>query len=121
MRTPPESVRVFPIVLWESRSVTLAMAALIALDLKIDQGTATVVAAFFVLLGSAWQSYMLSKVHTLVNSNFSEAKAARAIAEAALKTSQDLNTHLQQQLDAKTVQVQPTTVTLPTLKGLPDA
>jgi hypothetical protein len=44
---------------------------------------------------------MLARVHKLTNSNFSEAKAARVVAEQALKTSQDLNLHLQQQLDSK--------------------
>lgn len=97
-----EVVRAFPLILWNAKSISVASAGLfLALDLTIDQGLATVVAAFFVLAASLWQSYMLSKVHTLVNSNFSEAKAARSIAEAALKTSQDLNLHLQQQLDAR--------------------
>lgn len=117
-----EAIRVFPLVLWNAKTINVASAGLLlALDLKIDQGTATVIAALFALMASVWQSYMLSKVHTLVNSNFSEAKAARVAAEASLKTSTDLNVHLQQQLDAKTVQVQPTTVTLPTPTGGTDA
>lgn len=74
---------------------------LVALDLKIDQPTATIIVAVMVMLTSMWQSWTLTKVHTLVNSNFTEAKAARVAAEAALKTSQDLNVHLQHQLDAK--------------------
>ncbi len=44
------------------------------------------------------QYLLLGRVHTLVNSNFSEAKAARLAAEAALETSQRLNYSLRAQL-----------------------
>jgi hypothetical protein len=73
----------------------------VAFAVNLDAPAATVIAAFFVMASSMWQSWMLTKVHTLVNSNFTEAKAARAAAEAALKTANDLNLHLQQQLDSK--------------------
>jgi len=88
-------------VVIKSWVVSALTTGLVALDVKIDQSVATVIVGIFVMVASMWQSYMLTKVHTLVNSNFSEAKAARALAEAALKTSQDLNLHLQQQLDAR--------------------
>ncbi len=91
--------KVFTIVLLNSKLISFTAAILVALDLKLDQPTATVIVAFFVAVSSMWQSYTLSRVHTLVNSNFTEAKLARVAAEAALKTSQDLNVHLQQQLD----------------------
>lgn len=71
------------------------------MNLVIDQGLATVLIALFVAISSMWQSYMLNKVHTLTNSNFSEAKAARVIAENALKTAEMLNVSLQRQLDIK--------------------
>ncbi len=44
------------------------------------------------------QYLLLGRVHTLVNSNFSEAKAARQTAELALETSQQLNHSLRAQL-----------------------
>ena len=69
--------------------------------LSVDQGTATIMAAVVLALSSMWQSWMLGKVHTLVNSNFTEAKFARQVAESALKVAVDLNTHLQHQLDLK--------------------
>lgn len=77
------------------------MPILFAIELKIDAGLATVITAFFVLVSSTWQSWMLNRVHTLVNSNFSEAKAARSAAETALKIANDLNSALQLQLDRK--------------------
>lgn len=48
-----------------------------------------------------WQSYMLAKVHTLTNSNFSEAKAARLKAEEALTAANALNARLEEQLRDK--------------------
>lgn len=77
------------------------MHSIFALELKLDSGLATVVAAILLFISSTWQSWILNKVHILVNSNFSEAKAARLAAEAALKTANDLNTNLQLQLDRK--------------------
>lgn len=67
----------------------------------IDAPTATIIVALIVAAASIWQSFMLSKVHTLVNSNFTEAKQARAVAEAALKTAQELAQHLQRELDVQ--------------------
>ncbi len=71
----------------------------------LDAGSATVIAAFLLFASSVWNTHKLGQVHTLVNSNFTEAKAARLAAEAALKTATELNTSLQQQLDsqAKTI------------------
>ena len=77
----------------------------LAMSFELTDAAATVIVGLLVLAGSMWQSWTLSRVHKLVNSNFTEAKAARIAAEAALKTSQDLTIHLQQQLDAKSVAI----------------
>lgn len=86
--------------------VAVGVSVIPALFLAVQTFTVTepmamVVVGFLVMFASLWNTYKLAQVHTLVNSNFTEAKAARLIAEAALKTSQDLNVHLQQQLDMK--------------------
>ncbi len=67
--------------------------------LTIDAPTATVIVAVIVAVTQVWQTFIMLHVRTLVNSNFTEAKLARLTAETALKTSQELNLHLQQQLD----------------------
>lgn len=73
--------------------------------LTIDSSTATVLVALFVAVSSVWNTYILNKVHTLTNSNFTEAKAARATAEAALKASNDLNVTLQHELDLRSTTI----------------
>lgn len=60
---------------------------------------ATIIGAILLFVSSCYQTYTLSKVHTLVNSNFTEAKQARITAEANLIASQDLALKLQKQLD----------------------
>jgi hypothetical protein len=67
----------------------------------ISPALATIIAGILYLIGQVWSAYMLSKIHTLVNSNFSEAKAARLVAENALKAAQEINLHLQRELDGK--------------------
>lgn len=91
------------VIIFNLKTQALVLFGLLAFDLKIDAPTATVMVAALVAASSMWQSWMLSRVHTLVNSNFTEAKAARTAAEAALKTSQDLVANLQQQLDRRGV------------------
>lgn len=59
----------------------------------------TLIIGILVFLSSIYQTYKLSQVHTLVNSNFTEAKQARLAAEAALATSQALAKSLQEKLD----------------------
>ena len=98
---------------WPSPIVLLMPPVLYGFALTIDQATATVIVGVIVALSSCWQTWKLGQVHTLVNSNFTEAKAARVAAEASLKTSQDLNVHLQQQLDARTGVVPQTPAPLP--------
>src|SRR6185503_16039289 len=71
-----------------------------AFDITVNPEGASVLLALIVLLQNIYQSKQLHNVHKVVNSNFAEAKKARAAAESALKTSQDLCVHLQQQLDA---------------------
>lgn len=79
----------------------------------ITEPVSVVLVAALVALSQMWQSFMLSKVHTLVNSNFTEAKAARLAAEKALLTSQVLNTHLQNEIALIRQQPQVITVTAP--------
>lgn len=86
---------------WPAPALLLIPPVVMGFALTIDQSTATIIAAVLLMLSSCYQTWKLGQVHTLVNSNFTEAKFARAAAEAALKTSQDLNLHLQQQLDAR--------------------
>ncbi len=93
--------KMMTIVATSAKVQAFALLALVALDIKVDQPTATIVVALLVAISSMWQSWTLTKVHTLVNSNFTEAKAARLAAEAALKTQQDLNVELRQQLALK--------------------
>jgi hypothetical protein len=76
---------------------------LLAFSLTIDQPTATVVVATLVAVSQIYNTWTLNTVHTLVNSAMTEAKNDRKNALAALKTSTDLNIHLQQQLDAARV------------------
>ena len=59
----------------------------------------TIIAAVLLFISSVYQTYMLSKVHTLVNSNFTEAKQARIAAEGALKIANALNVSLQKQVN----------------------
>lgn len=86
-----------------SKVTSVLATLLVGVELKLDAGVATVIVALFVAITSMWQSWMLNKVHAVVNSNFTEAKLGRAAAEAALKTSQDFNAVLQKQLDNKDV------------------
>ena len=86
---------------FKANAVAIAMVLLLGLDIKIDPPTATIIVAIIVAISSLWQARMLSKVHTLVNSNFTEQKQLSTRLEAALKTSQDLNMHLQRELDAQ--------------------
>ena len=59
---------------------------------EIGPGLATVIVGVLVLLGQIWTSWRLEKVHKLVNSNYSEQKAA-------LKAMTELAADLQVQLD----------------------
>ncbi len=68
------------------------------MNFHIDAGVAYLSVGVLVFLSQLIQFFLLSRVHTLVNSNFSEAKAARLAAEAALETSQRLNHSLRAQL-----------------------
>lgn len=58
----------------------------------------TLIVGILVFLASIYQTYKLGQVHTLVNSNFTEAKQARLAAEAALKAADALNISLQEQI-----------------------
>ena len=53
---------------------------------------------FTLIAATVWQTLLLTKIHALTNSNFHEAKAARAASDAALKVSQDLNVELRTRL-----------------------
>jgi hypothetical protein len=76
----------------------VAMVSVFALDLKIDAQVATVIVAFFVAVSSMWNSWTLTKVHKLVNSNFTEAKLAHVAAEESLKISQAVIAQLERQI-----------------------
>ncbi len=69
------------------------------MNFSLDQATATLIVGVIMALVQVWNTFILGKVHTLTNSNFSEAKAARLAAEAALTVSNNLNLNLQQQLN----------------------
>ena len=86
---------------FKANAVAIAMVLLLGLDIKIDPPTATIIVAIIVAISSLWQARMLSKVHTLVNSNFTEQKQLANRLEVALKTAQDLIVHLQRELDVQ--------------------
>jgi hypothetical protein len=73
---------------------------ILAMGITMDSSVATIVVAIIVAVSSSYQARLLNKVHTLVNSNFHEAKDARLAAEEQLKISNELNIALQQKLDA---------------------
>lgn len=74
------------------------MMNLMAVTLTLDPGLATLVAAAVLILFQLWNSFRIASIHVLVNSNFSEAKAARLAAEAALAIAQQRNTTLEKAL-----------------------
>ncbi len=99
-RWPYERTWAYALLAWNAKLVPVLAALLVGLDLKLDAGFSAVIVGLFVCLSSMWQSWTLTKVHTLVNSNFTEAKAARVAAESALKTAEAMNVSLREQLDA---------------------
>jgi hypothetical protein len=66
-------------------------------DVVIDGQMVSAIAGIVAAIISAFNAYVLAKVHTLTNSNFSEAKAARLAAEVALKAAQELNVELRKE------------------------
>ena len=103
---------------WPPLVLMLVPTALYAVSFTIDAPTATVICGVLIAISSCYQTWKLNQVHTLVNSNFTEAKLTVQRLESALKTSNDLGIHLQQQLDARpTVVAGPVVVVPPVNAG----
>lgn len=66
-----------------------------------DAQLVTAIFAGLAALLTAWNAVVLSRVHRLTNSNYTEAKSARDAAQAALETSRTINRTLETQLAAR--------------------